>query len=94
MGLHIRAGYQNGRFIQQCSEPNTRLCVSATHVDGHVLGLSAQAHSLNYRSAVLHGYVDERVEKKDVKTKRELARLVTNHIGACMATLYRLRSAS
>lgn len=71
-----------------------RLCVSATHVDGHVLGLSAQAHSLNYRSAVLHGYVDERVEKKDVKTKRELARLVTNHISAYTPTFDRPRDAS
>lgn len=32
------------------------VCVSATHVDGLVLALTPNSHSLNYRSAVLFGY--------------------------------------
>ncbi|RPA81953.1 hypothetical protein BJ508DRAFT_361565 [Ascobolus immersus RN42] len=32
------------------------VCVSATHLDGYVLALTPFAHSMNYRSVVLHGY--------------------------------------
>jgi len=42
------------------------VCVSASHVDGIVLGLSAFNHSYNYRSAVLFGHATL-VEDKDEK---------------------------
>lgn len=32
------------------------VAVAATHVDGYVLALTPMHHSMNYRSAVLHGY--------------------------------------
>ncbi|MCJ1255224.1 hypothetical protein MMC24_003040 [Lignoscripta atroalba] len=31
------------------------LCISATHLDGLILALTPHHHSLNYRSAILHG---------------------------------------
>lgn len=73
-------GYEKGRFIKQASSPNMRVAISATHIQGRVLGLSAQAHSINYRSAVIHGYTDTRVERNDVATKTELAGRVVNHM--------------
>lgn len=36
--------------------PGLPLCVTATHLDGLVLALTPNHHSMNYRSALLHGY--------------------------------------
>ncbi|MCJ1474297.1 hypothetical protein MMC13_002955 [Lambiella insularis] len=38
------------------SEGGAPLCISATLLDGIVLALTPNHHSMNYRSAVLHGY--------------------------------------
>ena len=37
-------------------EGSTPLCIAATHLDGLVLALTPNHHSMNYRSAVLHGH--------------------------------------
>jgi hypothetical protein len=36
--------------------PGLPVCICATHVDGLVLALTPFNHSINYRSAVIHGY--------------------------------------
>lgn len=58
-----------------------RICISATTIQGRVLGLAAKAHSINYRSAVVHGYTDGTVQRDDVETKLQLASRVVNHMG-------------
>jgi hypothetical protein len=77
----VETGYQNGRFIKHCSQPNTRLVVSATQVHARVIGLAAKAHSYNYLSAVVHGYADEPIDKRDLVTKRILSEKIVNHLG-------------
>ncbi|KDQ18515.1 hypothetical protein BOTBODRAFT_28888 [Botryobasidium botryosum FD-172 SS1] len=49
--------YHGARFIKTLSDVGTPICATATIVDGYVLSLSAFGHSLNYRSAVIHGVV-------------------------------------
>lgn len=56
-------------------EEGLPVCVSATHVDGLVLALTPFHHSMNYRSAVLHGYaipvedLDEKVFAMELITE-------------------------
>lgn len=65
-------GYISSRLMRLGGTSPTReeglpVTVAATHLDGVVLALSANHHSCNYRSAILHGYatvvtdIDEKV---------------------------------
>ncbi|KZS98950.1 hypothetical protein SISNIDRAFT_403947 [Sistotremastrum niveocremeum HHB9708] len=49
-------GYQAARFVKSLSEQGTRMVATFTLIDGYVLALSHFHHSMNYRSAVLHGF--------------------------------------
>nr|WP_240109276.1 pyridoxamine 5'-phosphate oxidase family protein [Streptomyces sp. MUM 203J] len=52
---------------QREEEPGLAVCVTVTHVDGLVLARSAFHHSINYRSAVVHGIacqVTDEAEKR------------------------------
>ncbi|KAF5376159.1 hypothetical protein D9757_009316 [Collybiopsis confluens] len=48
-------GYPKARFIQSLLEQGTPMTVAATIMEGYVLALSVFHHSMNYRSAILHG---------------------------------------
>ncbi|CAE6461518.1 unnamed protein product [Rhizoctonia solani] len=50
-------GYPTTRIMNNLSDPGTPIVATATLVDGLVLALSAFSHSMNYRSAVVHGVV-------------------------------------
>jgi uncharacterized protein len=52
-------------------------CVTATLIDGIVLGRSARKHSLNYRSAMVFG---EAREVSDVDEKRVALRAIIEHM--------------
>src|SRR4051812_6679610 len=41
----------------------TEACLEVTHVDGIVLARSAFHHSMNYRSAILYGTLEETADK-------------------------------
>lgn len=49
-------GHPSSRIYKRLSEPNVRLVATGTILDGYVLALSSFGTSMNYRSAVLHGY--------------------------------------
>ena len=56
-------GYVSSRLMrlpttEEVANPDEGLplCIAATHLDGVVLALTPNHHSMNYRSAVLHGY--------------------------------------
>lgn len=53
------------------------MTATATILDGYVLALSVFHHSMNYRSAVLHG-VSLPFEKDDVNGKRRVLELIVN----------------
>jgi uncharacterized protein len=53
------------------------VCVSVTHVDGIVLARSAFHHSINYRSAVIHG---EATRLDDDDDKMRAMRALVEHI--------------
>ncbi|CAG8978087.1 hypothetical protein HYALB_00000759 [Hymenoscyphus albidus] len=47
---------KKGEEENEEEEQGLPLTISATHLDGLVLALTPNAHSYNYRSAILHGY--------------------------------------
>ncbi|KAF8590516.1 hypothetical protein K439DRAFT_1627789 [Ramaria rubella] len=49
-------GHPSSRIYKRLSESNVRVVATGTIVDGYVLALSSFGTSMNYRSAVLHGY--------------------------------------
>jgi len=50
-------GYPAARFIKSLNEHGTRVAATFTLIDGYVLALAHFHHSMNYRSAVLHGSI-------------------------------------
>lgn len=54
-----------------------RVCVAVTHVDGVVYGRSLVNHSLNYRSAVVHGLAREITEPDE---KLRALRAIAEHL--------------
>ncbi|KAG9095336.1 hypothetical protein FRC06_009892 [Ceratobasidium sp. 370] len=50
-------GYPTTRILSALSDTGTPVVATTTIVDGLVLALSAFSHSMNYRSAVVHGVV-------------------------------------
>ncbi|MCJ1250053.1 hypothetical protein MMC30_007279 [Trapelia coarctata] len=76
-------GYVSSRLMRlpssenaSTSEEGLPICIAATLLDGLVLALTPNHHSMNYRSAVLHGYAalvtepDERLWAMGVITNR------------------------
>jgi hypothetical protein len=70
-------GYPRARFIQSLLEKGTPMTATATILDGYVLALSVFHHSMNYRSAVLHG-VSLPFEKDDANDKRRVLEFIVN----------------
>ena len=50
------SGHPSSRIYKRLSQPDVRLVATGTILDGYVLALSSFGTSMNYRSAVLHGY--------------------------------------
>ncbi|GJJ12222.1 hypothetical protein Clacol_006463 [Clathrus columnatus] len=48
--------HPSSRVYKLLSQPNVRVVATSTILDGYVLALSSFGSSMNYRSAVLHGY--------------------------------------
>lgn len=63
-----RAVVKNGSF---------KVCVTSTRVDGVVLNFTPNGHSLNYRSAVIHGTAEM---VKSPEEKRYAMHILTNHM--------------
>lgn len=57
--------------------PGVPICVCATHMDGLVLALSPFNHSVNYRSAVIHGYASL---VTDAAEKNYALHLITDNV--------------
>jgi uncharacterized protein len=74
-------GWASARLMRLAGSPEEDeglpICVAGTHVDGYVLALSPFHHSMNYRSAVVHGYV---TAVTDPQEKLYGMELITNHI--------------
>jgi len=69
-------GAKAGRIIKS-QEDRAPVCLTVTHIDGLVVARSAFHHSVNYRSAVIHGSVRAVLDADE----KELALIaVTNHI--------------
>jgi nitroimidazol reductase NimA-like FMN-containing flavoprotein (pyridoxamine 5'-phosphate oxidase superfamily) len=58
-------------------EEGMPICIAATHVDGLILALTPNHHSMNYRSAVVHGYASLVIDEKE---KLYAMELVTNNV--------------
>lgn len=63
-----RAVVKNGSF---------KVCVTSTKVDGVVLNFTPNGHSLNYRSAVIHGRAEMVTSAEE---KRYAMHILTNHM--------------
>ena len=70
-------GYPRARFIQALLEEGTPMTVTATIFDGYVLALSVFHHSMNYRSAILHG-VSMPIDNDDADAKTHALKLVVD----------------
>ena len=77
--LHGYVSVRMMRLAKESSgiEEGLPVCVSATHVDGLVLALTPFHHSMNYRSAVLHGYA---VPVEDLDEKLFAMELITEAV--------------
>ncbi|MCJ1434690.1 hypothetical protein MMC27_004059 [Xylographa pallens] len=62
---------------EEAEESSTPLCIAATLLDGLVLALTPNHHSMNYRSAVLHGHA---TLVTDPAEKRYAMQLVTDNV--------------
>lgn len=77
-------GYVSSRIMNLSRDPSAPeenqglpLCVAASHVDGLVLALTPNAHSYNYRSAVLFGHA---IVVEDVDEKLYAMELITDGV--------------
>ncbi|EXJ77212.1 hypothetical protein A1O3_10370 [Capronia epimyces CBS 606.96] len=67
------------KAIRESESGHIRVCISSTKVDGLALFPTPNGHSLNYRSATIHGTASI-VPDTDVRKKRFAMRLLTNHM--------------
>jgi nitroimidazol reductase NimA-like FMN-containing flavoprotein (pyridoxamine 5'-phosphate oxidase superfamily) len=80
-------GYRRARLVRLLP-PETRVCITATLLDGLALALSAFSSSINHRSAILHGEVvafdgedDDTEEKQKVyDAKYEAGRQIVEKV--------------
>ncbi|KIX05435.1 uncharacterized protein Z518_06307 [Rhinocladiella mackenziei CBS 650.93] len=77
--LHGNAASMLYKAIKESNRGEVKVCISSTKVDGLVLFPTPNGHSLNYRSATLHG-IAALVPDTDVRKKRYAMRLLTNHM--------------
>jgi nitroimidazol reductase NimA-like FMN-containing flavoprotein (pyridoxamine 5'-phosphate oxidase superfamily) len=69
--------YSKARFTQDLQERDSPMVATATIFDGYVLALSLFHHSLNYRSAVLHG-VSMPFDDDDDEGKRRALKFIVD----------------
>ncbi|MFG2968967.1 MULTISPECIES: pyridoxamine 5'-phosphate oxidase family protein [unclassified Streptomyces] len=74
--LHGSTGSRPLRMTGQ-ADPGLPVCVTVTHVDGLVLARSAFHHSINYRSAVVHGVAHQ---VTDPEEKRLALDALVDHV--------------
>lgn len=74
-------GYHKGRLMRLLP-PESRVCITATLLDGLALALSAFHSSINHRSAVLHGEVADWDETTPdaAAAKWDAAKQIVNHV--------------
>ncbi|KAH8690695.1 hypothetical protein BGW36DRAFT_411500 [Talaromyces proteolyticus] len=77
--LHGNAGSMLYKAIKASEHRSVKVCITSTKVDGVVLVLTPNGHSLNYRSAVIHGTASI-VPPEQVAKRRWAMRLLTNHM--------------
>ncbi|MFE9539255.1 pyridoxamine 5'-phosphate oxidase family protein [Streptomyces sp. NPDC006691] len=65
--IHGSTGSRPLRAAGQ-ADPGLAVCLTVTHVDGLVLARSAFHHSINYRSAVVHGIAHEVTDPEEKRT--------------------------
>ncbi|KAF8610248.1 hypothetical protein BDV93DRAFT_517401 [Ceratobasidium sp. AG-I] len=70
-------GYPTTRILSTLGDAGTPVVATATIVDGLVLALSAFSHSMNYRSAVVHGVV---LPVSDAHEKQEAFHMLVNQV--------------
>jgi hypothetical protein len=56
MMIFVFLGHPSSRVYKHLSKPDIRVVATGTILDGYVLALSSFGSSMNYRSAVLHGF--------------------------------------
>lgn len=69
-------GHSKARLIRVLP-PGSKLTITASHIDGYVLALSAFHHSMNYRSACIFGEV---IPCDEPKEQMEAARLIVDSV--------------
>ncbi|MEV5846464.1 pyridoxamine 5'-phosphate oxidase family protein [Streptomyces sp. NPDC051985] len=74
--VHGSTGSRPLRMTGQ-ADPGLPVCVTVTHVDGLVLARSAFHHSINYRSAVVHGVAHQ---VTDPEEKRLALDALVDHV--------------
>ncbi|EXJ83160.1 hypothetical protein A1O1_06779 [Capronia coronata CBS 617.96] len=77
--LHGNAAALLYKAIRESESGQVRVCISSTKVDGFALFPTPNGHSLNYRSATIHGTASL-VPDTDRRKKRYAMRLLTNHM--------------
>jgi nitroimidazol reductase NimA-like FMN-containing flavoprotein (pyridoxamine 5'-phosphate oxidase superfamily) len=50
------SGHPSSRIYKRLNQPDVRIVATGTILDGYILALSSFSSSMNYRSAVLHGF--------------------------------------
>ncbi|MER6959369.1 MULTISPECIES: pyridoxamine 5'-phosphate oxidase family protein [unclassified Streptomyces] len=65
--VHGSTGSRPLRMTGQ-ADPGLPVCLTVTHVDGLVLARSAFHHSMNYRSAVVHGVAYDVTDPQEKRT--------------------------
>src|SRR5690349_10363459 len=63
-GEHLLIHGSSASRTLRALRAGTEACVEVTHVDGIVLARSAFHHSMNYRSAILYGTLEEAPDKE------------------------------
>ncbi|CRG82704.1 hypothetical protein PISL3812_00048 [Talaromyces islandicus] len=77
--VHGNAAAMLYKAIKSSEDGSVKVCITSTAVDGIVLFLTPNGHSLNYRSSVIHGTASL-VPEHEVAKKRWSMRLLTNHM--------------
>ncbi|KIM87444.1 hypothetical protein PILCRDRAFT_3910 [Piloderma croceum F 1598] len=66
--LYLHA-HPSSRIFKRLNQPDIRIAATGTILDGYVLALSSFGSSMNYRSAVLHGFTSPIGNNQEDKTE-------------------------
>lgn len=67
--LHFTSAHPSSRIFKRLNQPDIRIAATGTILDGYVLALSSFGSSMNYRSAVLHGFTSPIGNNQEDKTE-------------------------